>query len=383
MSEFTNDDLSKMHKKNIQYNKKYATWYYAMFMDDNSTFNTDTGEILLLDKNMHNNRYFNKSERINNCMNYWSWDCYHKNKILDLIKVNRCKNNRFCPNCRLLDICKFIHKFKDVLNDYVAVKGYKLYMLTLTVPNVKDYDLDFTLKKLSATFRKFNQKYSPTGNNQYHDRSVDINGGVKVLEITYNKKTKAFHPHYHCVVLIKNNIDDKLLKKNILGKFSNKRNAYDYKSYLDCEFGLIWSMLYQDIRINKKTLSEYQYIPSNMYLDSEKYYRVLEVDFREMDEKGFYEVFKYTFKDSDIPNYHVFYTLDKALDGKRIRQGFGELYKLKCEDVDVGDLQNLDLKHEESPEILLMNNITELYTKYKDYKKISRFNPQIDNNIVG
>lgn len=381
--EFTNEHLKKMDRQKIKYNKLYSEYYFGMHQDINTSFNMDTGEIIpQTDKSLFNMTYYNKSERMVNCLNLWSWEAYHKNKVLDLITVNRCMNNRFCPNCRLLDICKFIHKFKDVLNDYVSVKGYKLYMLTLTVPNVSGVELESTLRKLSSTFRKFNLKYSKSDVHSFKNRSVVLDGGVRVLEITYNQNSHEFHPHYHCVVMIKDDIDDWLLDKNIKGMYSTKRDCIDFKSSLDCEFGLIWSMLYQGIKLNKTNFERLNYIPTETYLDEEKTIKQLQVDFRPLDEQGFYEVFKYTFKDSDIPNYNVFYNLEKALDRKRIRQGFGELYNLKCEDVEIGEGQELILEHEESPESLLTKKISELYTVYQGYKKISRFNSTIDDNLL-
>lgn len=406
--EFSNDNLKKMNVQKIKYNSKYSKYFYGMHEDINTSYNIDTGEIIPFNHNIRcdidtgqyydcetgeifthknlleeNMTYYNKSERILNCLNLWTWDFYKENKIMDLIKVNRCYNNRFCPNCRLMDICKFIHKFKDVLEDYVSVKGYKLFMVTLTVPNVPGIELEDTLKKLSVTFSKFNKKFSDIGGTHgYKDRSIIINGGVRILEITYNQLSHEFHPHYHAVVMIKDSIDLGLLEKNIIGKYSTKRLSTDYKSILDCELGLVWSMLWQNVKFNKTNLERLKYIPSNTYLDIDESIKLLQVDFREMDEQGFYEVFKYTFKDTDVPNYNVFYNLEKALDRKRIRQGFGELYNLKCEDVEVGTYQELVLEREESPETLLTKEISELYTIYNDCIKISRFNSIIDDNLL-
>ena len=57
------------------------------------------------------------------------------------------------------------------------------------------------------------------------------------------------------------------------------------------------------------------------------------------------------------------------------------LYNLKCEEVDTGLKQELELVEKENPSSLLTREINELVTTYRDYKKISRFNNQLDNNI--
>lgn len=376
--EYTNDNLKKLWRKKIKYNHQYSLWYYRLHQEYNKNFDMDTGEIIPLDDELFNNRYLNKSDRIDNCMNLWQWDAYHKNKLLDLQRVNRCGNNRFCPNCKVFDISKFIINFRQVIEKLGT--GYKLYMLTLTVPNCIDIELEPTLRKLSKKFHALIQKYS-SGSLAYKNRLFDIVGGVKVLEITYNQAMQTYHPHYHCIVMLPDTLPTEYFDKQVLGKYSNKRKETDLKSIADCEIGQIWSMLYQDIKVNDKNIQKYKYIPSAAFLDQEHQYQVLEVDLRELDESGMYEVFKYTFKDLDIVNYHVFATLEKALASKRIRQGFGMLYNLKCEDVEVGEQQGLNLGIEESPENLLTKEISELFMTYQNYEKISRFNHQLDNNI--
>lgn len=361
--DFTNEILEDMNVKKTRYNIKYSNWYYGMskeFLDLNS-------------------KYEKRSERIANCLNLWQWDKYEKNKLLDLQSVNRCNNNRFCPNCKLLDISKFIHKFRDVYSEYSNL-GYKAYMLTLTVPSVDGIFLKDTLEKLSKTFLSLMRKYTYDLNDKrsYPDRLVKFDGGIKVLEITYNEN-KGFHPHYHCVLFVRDSIPKHILEKNIRGKFSNKINDYTYKSFLDLQIGQLWSMLWHGDRLNKKNINNIIFDPKEIfYLPGKK---VLEVDFRELDESGIYEVFKYTFKDTHIKNYYVFKTLVQALENKRIRQGFGILFNMQCEDIDEGEIQELSLIEKENPVSLVTYEINELITTYRSYRKISRFNRQIDNNI--
>lgn len=359
--EFTNDVLRKMNNKKKELNSKYSSWYYGMYQE----FNNDV--------------YKNKSDDINDCLNVWNWDKYEQNKILDLQSVYRCKNNRFCPNCKLLDISKFIHEFRQFYSKYSSL-GYGAYMLTLTIPSVNGESLKDTIEKLNKSFRKLTEKftYDIDSDKSYKDRLIKIEGGIKVLEITYNENA-GFHPHFHCVVFTKERLSDNLLKKYIKGKWSNKRNEYNYKSDLDIQLGKLWSMIWYKERLSNKNINSIVYDPAEEYFKKDK--KCLEVDFRELDESGIYEVFKYTFKDTDIKNYYVFKTLVQALDRKRIRQGFGILYNMQCEEVEIGEIQELELEIKENPTGLLTYEINELVTTYRNYKKISRFNRQIDNNI--
>lgn len=358
---FTNKTLEKMDKKKKEFNSCYSDYYYGMF------------------KEFNQKKYKNKSDNINDCMNLWLWDKYEKNKILDLQKVNRCHNNRFCPNCKLLDISKFIHEFRKNYSNLIK-EGYKAYMLTLTIPSIPGNDLRATLDKLNKTFLKLIEKYTYDDKRAYSDRFFKIEGGIKVLEITYNSYN-GFHPHFHCVILVRDDISKELLEKKYRGKWSNKRQSYNMKSEIDCQFGKIWSMLWYKERLTLKNINNIDYNPAETYYNKKENKKCLEVDFTELDEKGIYEVFKYTFKDSDIENYYVFKTLVQALENKRIRQGFGILYNMKCEDIESGEVQELILEIKENPVSILTYEINELITVYRDYKKISRFNPNLDLEV--
>lgn len=361
--EFTNEVLQDMEFKRVNYNLKYSKWYYSM------------------SEHLGSEKQKNRSERIKSCLDIWLWDKYEQNQVLDLQKVNRCNNNRFCPNCKLLDISKFIHKFRKVYEEY-RLLGYKFYMLTLTVPSVKGEDLKDTIDKLNKSFRILTEKYSYDINSRkaYKDRLLKIDGGIKVLEITYNPN-KGFHPHFHCIIVVKDEIDKELLEKNINGKYSNKRKSINKKSLIDMQIGKLWSMIWYGDKLTKENIDNVNYHPNEIFYDLEETKKCLEVDFVELDDKGIYEVFKYTFKDTDIRNYYVFSTLVQALENKRIRQGFGILFNMKCEDIEDGEIQELSLEIEENPVSLLTYEINELITTYRNYKKISRFNRQVDNNI--
>jgi len=90
--------------------------------------------------------------------------------------------------------------------------------------------------------------------------------------------------------------------------------------------------------------------------------------------KGIYEVFKYCFKDLDINNQEIFKDLYFGLKRKRLRQGYGELYNVKVDDVYIRNedcIENyLEFKDEE-PEIVASRCISDMTEKYGYYKKIS------------
>lgn len=352
--EFTNDTLQKMEDKQV-YNYIYMSWYYGM------------SEELKEMQPVRSEKILHRGDRIGECLDYWTWDVYQKNKLMDLKKVNRCKNNRFCPNCRKWELAKFIHSYGKVFNKLI-LERYNPYLLTLTVPNVKGKDLRDEIDKMNKSFSKFFRLFNEDigqGKHGFKDRLMRFDGALKVLEITYNEENKTFHPHFHCMIWSSdyNELD---FKKNIKGAWSHKRNSFNMNSEIDIQIMKLWYMCYNKIRLSAK---EYNNLSDN-------WFDLYMCDIREMDSQGIYEVLKYTFKDSDIINYYVFKTLVFTLENKRIRQGYGILRGLKCEDVEDGNELNLEdfleIDKKENPVQTLIPGINTLIKEYNEFKKISR-----------
>lgn len=350
--EFTNDILKEMKIKK-DYNAIYSKYFYKLSYE----FNPESKRYNSLRK---------KSDRLNDCLNLWLWDIYHVNKVMDLQKVNRCMDNRFCPNCRKLNLAHAIHNFsphfKQLLDD-----GYNPYLLTLTVPSVTKDKLKNTIDCMNKSFRKFFDCFSQdiaSGRKGFSERLIKFDAAYKVLEITCNNFDNTYHPHFHVIIFSKE-YDSYLFKKNIPGPFRKKSNSYSQNSLMDLHCMKLWKMCFDNIRLSKKNFN----LMSNNWAD------LYICDVREMDYHGIYEVMKYTFKDADIKNYDNFRTLFLSLEFKRIRQGYGLLYNLKCEEEEEGEKQSLEefLEKEETPEQLLTQELNQLVTVYKDYRKISRF----------
>lgn len=350
--EFTNETLLKMKEKQ-QYNKVFSNFYYGM-----------SRECLDEGLEVESNKFLSRSERIKDCLDYWFWDKYERNKLLDLKKVNRCKNNRFCPNCKKFELAKFIHHFKPIFFDLFQ-QGYNPYLMTLTVPNVRGEDLGETIDKMNKAFSKFFKLFNrdvENGKDGFKGRLITFDGALKVLEITYNENMNTFHPHFHVLVL-STEYSPTLFNKSYQGEWSYKRNSYNMYSELDLQVQKLWYMVYNKIRISEKN-----------YVNLNEYYLC---DIREMDEKGLYELLKYTFKDTDVKNYYVFKMLVRGLERKRVRQGYGVLYNVKCEDIDDGEKigieQFLEIDKKENPEDIITPGISKLIKEYHEYRKISRF----------
>lgn len=352
--DFSNEVLSKMEDKRVNYNSLYASWLLKMSEEYKY-------ELVAYSKKLER-----KSLRMKNCLNLWNWDVYHKNKLMDLMKLNRCMNNRFCPNCRKWDLASAIHNFKKPFNK-LLVEGYYPYLVTLTIPNIPGYQLKKTLTKMNLAFKKLFGTFSyPLVNattKGFMGRYMEFEGALKVLEITYNSNTETYHPHFHCLFFSKE-YDESLFQKDIVGEYSYKRNSYNYYSDIDIQIARLWTLCYSGKRITVDNYNKLEY--EDLYV----------CDIREMDSAGIVEVLKYTFKDTDVISYDVFKTLVEALENKRIRQGYGVLFDLKVEDGAEGDKLSLQEflteDEEENPERLITTKIKELITDYNEYRKISR-----------
>lgn len=384
--EFTNDGLLKMNDKKALFNKKFSEWYMQYYYEIGGSYKIDDYNGCKVPCSDVPSTYFLQAERVGSCLDFWLWDKYEINKILDLKKVNRCMNTRFCPNCKTQDIIRFIHKFRSIFNEYIE-QGYKFYMLTLSVPNcdLTGKDLKHTIEKLSKAFNKLFKKFGYEDDKALKDRYVSIYGGIRVLEITCNELT-GFHPHFHCVVMLREDPEPFLFEKNIQGKWSNKRNSYNMHSLIDMQIAKIWGMIWYGHRMTKKSVEKYEVEPREIYAkyDGEQLEdKVLQVDLRPLDDEGIKEVFKYTFKSTDVQTFDIFKGLVDGLAYKRIRQGFGVLYNVKVNDDELedGEKQELVLEVPEDPVQLATNEIISLINDYRDYKKISRFNPDLDGNI--
>lgn len=349
--DFTNETLMEMNNRKINYNNKYANWYIVMSNE------------LMVPFQAYAEMLERKSKRIRACLNIWTWDVYEKNKLLDLQKVNRCMNNRFCPNCRKWDLAGAIHNLKKPFNKFL-LEGYNPYLVTLTVPNVTGNELRSTIEKMNKAFKKLFKALNYSLNKTtkgFSDRLIEVDAALKVLEITYNSTTDTYHPHFHCL-FFSQDYDQSLFLKTIPGEYSNKRQSYNFYSLMDIQIMKIWTLCYTGQRM---TLKNYDNLNlEDLYL----------CDIREMNSSGIVEVLKYTFKDTDIQSYEVFKTIEMAIERKRIRQGYGLLYNLKLEEDTEGERLSLEefIDEPEDPEELVTFEIKQLVNDYKNYRKISR-----------
>lgn len=107
--------------------------------------------------------------------------------------ANLCRD-RLCPTCSWRLSLK---RYAEMCATFAFINESECFdagFLTLTVKNCKPSDLRYTILKMSEAW-----------NRMRNDRWMKdkIIGSAKSLEITYNEKSKTFHPHFHIIMLYK------------------------------------------------------------------------------------------------------------------------------------------------------------------------------------
>jgi len=356
--QYKNEHFLKLREKK-KIAMKNAGYFYML-----------SSEYMELNKNLGMTLY-NRAERILNCLNYWEWNLYKKNKILDLVKVSRCKD-MFCPNCRSVNVYKAIINFSSGFRRMI-IEGLNPYLMTLTVPNIKRELLDSEIEKMNKAFVKFwRWLYKPHKKNGryyggYKNRLFDAVGAIKVIEVTLQKSDwDYFNLHFHVIVFLENEFPGDFIK-HIDGGYQYKSKKYILYSDADTFIQKLWTMAY-----DRKDISFY----SDASDDWKDNYIC---DIRELSmPNGIWEVFKYCFKDVDIRNYEIFKDLFFGLKRKRLRQGYGELFNIKIDDWALGQISEDDIKNhlefkDEEPETLAGRCVEDMTEKYREYKKVSIF----------
>lgn len=106
---------------------------------------------------------------------------------------------RLCPMCqwrRSLKVAAQVRACDAWAQEQRVASGrkpWRHYMLTLTVPNVPDYQLRATLDDLAHAWDKLSRRAAV--------KRAMRGGYIRATEITYNAEANTYHPHLHVLVL--------------------------------------------------------------------------------------------------------------------------------------------------------------------------------------
>lgn len=110
--------------------------------------------------------------------------------------------NRLCPMCqwrRSLKLFGQVSQITDLL--MVQYSGVRFLFVTFTQANISGTELKPEIDRINKAFARLTDKTKMVVAAKGLQKS--LLGYIKSVEITYNSKTKTYHPHLHCVLAVK------------------------------------------------------------------------------------------------------------------------------------------------------------------------------------
>lgn len=235
-------------------------------------------------------------ERILDCATYLEFLADRKLEKRKLYSGIFCKN-RFCPICSKRKSLNDALVIK-VMTEYIKQEMKRRYILvTLTAPNVVGENLKDEITKYNKAIDKLFKR---------HKYKKAVKGYLRKLEVTYNKNSETYHPHFHVLISV------------------NSRYFVDKNEYIKRDEWLIdWQNAMEDSSITQVDVR-----------------RVKMANSKEID-KSILELTKYVAKDSNyLVSEEVFEFFYKGLKGKR-QYAFGGDFKIARDKFKKGELDYL------------------------------------------
>lgn len=306
-------------EKRRYFNTQISAMYNQMLADEKYL----SADSLSLDR---------KSDALENCMLDWSIDHYNDSRVKVINNVYRCKD-KFCYNCQSLLALQRFYQFKPVLDSYSEEND--MFHVVFTQSNVKGRDLNRTLTLMYDRFHYLIGFF----NGHKKIKGIDFSkygfkGAVRSLEVTQNRKTKLYHPHFHCIFILKKGISKtKDFEPWIYNSFSKDysgRNKDRYFTNFEFLLQRIWCLL---IMREKITLNSILNIGEILPRYPDGFSVICNLA-----NGQYHEIFKYAtkgaFKDGTMDDYEAFVTIYHALHNRRIYQTYGCLLGYDFNDVD-------------------------------------------------
>ena len=311
-------------------------------LDRNTLFNDVYAEYYnQLADELGEEQYKLNSQRMLNCHKRWWGDFYNLQEVFDVKQILLC-HDRFCVNCQHLKQAAQMQRFTRILED--AAKDYDLYLMTLSVPNCPITGIKDSLDRFATAFSSIIRYF--TGNSTVAGidfTSYGFHACYRNIEIVINPT--SFHPHYHCVLALKKDLDEQKLYTN---DFSYSYGVFKRKfSDLEILIQKVLALKYNGIRLDRIVVD---YVLNGIAVDDKKLevwckkYKVSKSMLKAFRREGYscvidkiegnhwHEAFKYVTKltkdGSALMAYYQFKVLVPLLKNMHFGQGYGAWYKL-------------------------------------------------------
>ena len=271
------------------------------------------------------------AQNVRDCSKLWDVDYYRLQGVKDILRTNLCKN-RFCDNCQNAISIQRERKYAPFLD--ALARLYDIYHVVFTIPNPEREELrpavDNMYKQIGYIVRLF------AGNAKI--KGVDFEkygflGAVRSLEITKGSDGDTFHPHFHCLFIMRKGLRLDCNRTHI-NRFSfnnpdiKRKHRKKYVGRVDRYFSdfeillqKVWRLRIDGVKVNLKNIASLQEGYSVICDNADKDYK---------------EVFKYAtkgvFKDGEdnaARGYVDFVPLVYTLYRRKLIQGYGLLNKYK------------------------------------------------------
>lgn len=276
------------------------------------------------------------------CGNYLE---FLTNESFDKHKLKRgsfCRT-RLCPTCAKRKSLRWIFALSLMIEYVNSMYDYEYLLLTLTAPNVKGDDLHDELKKYSKAFDQMLKRKKYKAINK---------GFIRKLEITYNKKTDTYHPHYHVIIAV----DKTYFKKGYINRdtwLSDWQRAMKDSSITQVDIRKVYNKSTVDTDLTKSSI-----------------------------QTGILEVAKYTAKSGDyLISEDVFISFWNAL--KHMREfTFGGCFKETHELFKQGELDYLIPEDNTEWVYRLIYHWSNSEMSYSEFVKEIKTNDEFENEFI-
>lgn len=318
----THDDFLSVSRR-CHYNQYIAEFYERFADDERVPVRLVDGEIVFgKDEN-----FLRRAKRVKGCCCSWSFDFYKQAGYKNLVRVDRC-DDKFCLNCQSLKADQRFVQYSPILDEFTETND--MYHVVLTVPNVDEDALSDTVTLMLDRFSYLIRFFSGTKKIKGIDLAqYGYRGAVRSLEITVSKTDGSYHPHLHCIFVLKKDLN---MDKVYWTRFSEDRFGKK-EPRLFSEFELllqrIWCLLILRIKVTKENIEDMENVcdhPDGFSCSAD------------LSNGKYHEVFKYaikgSFKNETLFKYENFLTLYRALYNRRTYQTYGCLSKYDFNEVD-------------------------------------------------
>lgn len=141
-----------------------------------------------------------------------------------IVNANFCKD-KFCPVCAWRRSLKNFAINSKAISHIVEKGDINFGLLTLTIKNISAEEVGKAIENMQYAIKKLTLQTK---------WKKHISGAIKTVEITYNPRTNAYHPHVHMIIAFKDGyFEETYITQREFGEMWEKALKSDYTPIVD------------------------------------------------------------------------------------------------------------------------------------------------------